>query len=257
MTLLAVEELSVAFRAAEGRRTVVNGVSFSLGRGGRLGLIGESGSGKTTLGRALLDLAPMATGTVRLDGAPRPRDFRYRMQIVFQDPYASLDPRMIVARIASAGLRRFGPGGSEGERRLRGILDAMQLPLDAYGRRLPPELSGGQRPRVCIARALAMHPRFVVANEAVSALDLTVQTEIPALLADLRDRLGFSCLFVSHDMGVIEALADRVVVIREGRVVERGDSADLFARPADAYTRRLLEAVPRLAQGSAGYRLRR
>ncbi len=238
----------------DGRRTLpwsrpapvvaVDDVDIDVREGEIVGLVGESGSGKTTLGRALVGLAPMSAGQVRLDGGPRPADFRRRMQIVFQDPYASLDPRMSVARIVSAGLRRFGPKGSEGERRLREILDGVQLPLDTYGARLPHELSGGQRQRVCIARALVTHPRFVVADEPVSALDLTVQKEVLTLLSDLRSRLGFSCLFVSHDMGVIEALADRALVMKDGRVVERGDCADLFAAPGHPYTRRLLDAVP-------------
>jgi len=240
----------------DGRRTwpwsrpapvvAVDDVDIDIREGEIVGLVGESGSGKTTLGRALVGLAPMNAGHVRLDGAPRPPDFRQKMQIIFQDPYASLDPRMTVARIVSAGLRRFGPKGSEGERRLREILDGVQLPLDTYGARLPHELSGGQRQRVCIARALVTHPRFVVADEPVSALDLTVQKEVLSLLSDLRERLGFSCLFVSHDMGVIEALADRAVVMKDGRVLERADCADLFEAPSHAYTRRLLEAVPRV-----------
>lgn len=224
----------------------VDDVDIDIREGEIVGLVGESGSGKTTLGRALVGLAPMSAGQVHLDGAPRPADFRRRMQIVFQDPYASLDPRMNVARIVSAGLRRFGPKGSEGERRLREILATVQMPLDTYGARLPHELSGGQRQRVCIARALVTHPRFVVADEPVSALDLTVQKEVLALLSDLRERLGFSCLFVSHDMGVIEALADRAVVMKDGRVVERADCADLFETPGHPYTRRLLDAVPRV-----------
>ena len=224
----------------------VDDVDIDVREGEIVGLVGESGSGKTSLGRALVGLAPMCAGDVHLDGAPRPPDFRRRMQIVFQDPYASLDPRMTVARIVSAGLRRFGPKGSDGERRLREILDAVQLPLDTYGARLPHELSGGQRQRVCIARALVTHPRFVVADEPVSALDLTVQKEVLALLSDLRGRLGFSCLFVSHDMGVIEALADRALVMKDGNVVERADCADLFAAPRHPYTRRLLDAVPRV-----------
>lgn len=228
----------------------VDDVDIEIREGEIVGLVGESGSGKTTLGRALVGLAPMNSGQVHLDGAPRPSDFRRRMQIVFQDPYASLDPRMTVARIVSAGLRRFGPKGSEGEKRLRDILDGVQLPLDVYGARLPHELSGGQRQRVCIARALVTHPRFVVADEPVSALDLTVQKEVLTLLADLRERLGFSCLFVSHDMGVIEALADRAVVMKDGRVVERADCADLFAAPSHDYTRRLLDAVPRVVAAS-------
>ncbi|MEO0383823.1 MAG: ABC transporter ATP-binding protein [Pseudomonadota bacterium] len=224
----------------------VDDVDIDIREGEIVGLVGESGSGKTTLGRALVGLASMSAGQVLLDGAPRPRDFRRRMQIVFQDPYASLDPRMTVARIVSAGLRRFGPTGSEGEQRLREILDGVQLPLDTYGARMPHELSGGQRQRVCIARALVTHPRFVVADEPVSALDLTVQKEVLALMSALRERLGFSCLFVSHDLGVIEALADRAVVMKDGRVVERADCADLFSAPGHAYTRRLLDAVPRM-----------
>lgn len=225
----------------------VDGVSLDIGDGEIVGLVGESGSGKTTFGRALVGLAPMAAGDVMLDGAPRPTDFRRSMQIIFQDPFASLDPRMTVARIVSAGLRRFGPKGAEGETRLAEILKAVQLPIEQYGARLPHELSGGQRQRVCIARALVTHPRFVVADEPVSALDLTVQKEVLTLLRDLREKLGFSCLFVSHDIGVIQALADRAMVMKDGRVVESGDCAKVFDDPQTPYTRTLLDAVPRLA----------
>ncbi len=231
-------------RATETR--AVDGVSLTVREGEIVGLVGQSGSGKTTLGRAALDLVPMSAGTVLLDGKPRPRDFRRDMQIIFQDPYSSLDPRRDVASIVAAGLRHRGMDRATKSDRVAELLSAVRLPVERYGGRLPHQLSGGQRQRVCIARALVTHPRFVVADEPVSALDLTVQKEVLALIADLQVRFGFCALFVSHDMAVIEQIAERVVIMKDGKIVETGSRADIFAHPKADYTRRLLSAVPRI-----------
>ena len=242
------------------RRQVVavDDVSLSVQPGEIVGLVGESGSGKTTLGRAILDLVPLAAGSVRFDGRerrPGERRFRKDMQIVFQDPYSSLDPRMTVHQIVAEGLRHSRSLSADAKRaRVADTLDAAQIPLAAYGERYPHELSGGQRQRVCIARAVVTRPRFVVADEPVSALDLTVQKEILTLLKRLQDQLGFSALFISHDIGVVEEIADRIVVMYRGRIVEAGMKTSFFARPTHPYTRHLLSAVPELVKDEAGIR---
>ena len=263
--LVEARDVSVAFA---GSRTwpwsrpavtrAVDDVTLAVHAGEIVGLVGESGSGKTTLGRAILDLVPVTDGTVLLNGAPRAEAGRaaYReMGIIFQDPYSSLDPRMRVRDIVAEGLRHQ-PALSRAEKaaRVREILDAVQMPETPFGDRYPHELSGGQRQRVCIARALVTHPRFVVADEPVSALDLTVQKEILGLLKALQARLGFAALFISHDIGVVEEIADRVAVMFHGRIVEAADKASFFAMPSHPYSRRLLGAVPELVAAPDGTR---
>ena len=238
------------------RVIAVDDVSLTVRPGEIVGLVGESGSGKTTLGRAILDLVPIRAGTIRFDGRARnagDQSFRKDMQIIFQDPYSSLDPRMTVRKIVAEGLRHSRSLSREAKQaRVVETLDAVQMPLAAYGKRFPHELSGGQRQRVCIARAVVTRPRFVVADEPVSALDLTVQKEILTLLKRLQDQMGFSALFIAHDIGVVEEIADRVVVMYRGRVVEDGPKAVFFARPTHPYTRHLLSAVPELVRGKDG-----
>ncbi|MEM1044786.1 MAG: ABC transporter ATP-binding protein [Pseudomonadota bacterium] len=264
--LVDVRNLAVAF---EGSRTwpwsrpprlqAVDDVSLTVQPGEIVALVGESGSGKTTLGRAILDLVPVSAGSIRVDGesAGRARQIpRHAMQIVFQDPYSSLDPRMTIDTIIAEGLR-LDRSLSRAERRDRvhAMLEAVQMPSAQFGSRFPHELSGGQRQRVAIARALVSRPRFIVADEPVSALDLTVQKEILALLADLQQAMGFAALFISHDMAVVEEIADRVVVLLHGRVVEAAEKAAFFAAPRHPYSRRLLHAVPELAFGTDGQRV--
>jgi oligopeptide/dipeptide ABC transporter ATP-binding protein len=229
----------------------VDEVSLSVLEGETLALVGESGSGKTTLGRTLLRLVEPTAGSIRFDGvelttlAPAGlRELRKQMQIVFQDPFASLDPRMSVGQIVAEGLLVHGLG-SAAERALR-VAEALALVgLDAsLAHRFPHALSGGQRQRVGIARALALKPRFIIADEAVSSLDVSVQAQILQVLAELRTRLGLTMLFITHNLGVVRMIADRVAVMYLGRLVEIGSTADVFARPAHPYTRALLASVP-------------
>ncbi len=264
-TIVEARDVSVTFAGARtwpwSRPAVtraVDDVSLAVHAGEIVGLVGESGSGKTTLGRAILDLVPVSAGTVLLNGAPRAKAGRaaYRdMGIVFQDPYSSLDPRMRVRDIVAEGLRhQQALARADKTARVAEILTAVQMPDAQFGDRYPHELSGGQRQRVCIARALVTHPRFVVADEPVSALDLTVQKEILGLLKTLQARLGFAALFISHDIGVVEEIADRVAVMFHGRLVEAAGKASFFDMPCHPYSRRLLGAVPELAAASDGTR---
>lgn len=229
----------------------VAGVDLSIARGEALGLVGESGSGKSTIGRLLLRLLRPTAGSVRFDGnditaldraALRP--LRRRMQMVFQDPFGSLNPRMTIGAAVADGivLHRLAPR-EEAQARAAALLARVGLPPEAMGR--PPRaLSGGQRQRVAIARALAVEPDFLVADEPVSALDVSVGAEILALLRELRAERGLALLFVSHDLGAVRALCDRVAVLYLGRVMEEGPAEALFRDPRHPYTRALLSASP-------------
>jgi peptide/nickel transport system ATP-binding protein len=255
--LLSLRDLRVTFRGT--RRfwhrgadvAAVAGVSLDVHAGETLAVVGESGSGKTTLGRAALGLVPTAQGAVvfagedllRCSGAAL-RRARRAMQIVFQDPFSSLDPRLRIGAIVGEGLRHDRAlTRAERGRRVHAMLEEVGLPPD-YAERYPHELSGGQRQRVCIARAAVMQPRLIVADEPVSALDVTIQAQILALLAAMRDRHGFSCLFISHDLGVVEQVADRVAVMSRGRIVELASRDRIFDHPQHPYTRQLLAAAP-------------
>ena len=216
----------------------VDDVSFTVGRGQVVGLVGESGSGKTTVGRTLLRLIDPTSGTVNYDGtdiaslSPQAlRPWRRRMQYIFQDPYASLSPRMTVGDILTEGLviQGFGNGAARLDK-AADALDAVEMPRDALAR-YPHEFSGGQRQRLGIARALTMDPEFVVADEPVSALDVSIQAQIVNLLRDLQEKSGLTMLLISHDLSVIEFLADRVVVMYLGRVMEAGPSEAIYAHP--------------------------
>lgn len=229
----------------------VDGVSFQVGRGEVLGLVGESGSGKTTLGRAVLRLVEPTDGSVQFDGtevvglpAPQLKALRSQMQIIFQDPYASLNPRMSVGQIIGEALLLHHIGTrSDRSDRVGDLLEKVGLPRSAAAR-FPHEFSGGQRQRIGIARALAVNPQFIVADEPVSALDVSIQAQIINLLQDLRQELGLSLLFIGHDLSVIEFLCDRVVVMYLGKIMETATAADLYARPRHPYTRALLDAAP-------------
>jgi oligopeptide/dipeptide ABC transporter ATP-binding protein len=234
----------------------VDGVDLALARGEALGLVGESGSGKTTLARVVVGLQEATAGEVRVDGqaieARRPPALARRIAIVFQDPYSSLDPRMTVRQALAELLRvhRLVPRDAV-EARCRELVELVGLApssLDAY----PHQFSGGQRQRIAIARALALEPELLVADEPVSALDVSVQVTVLRLLADLRARLGLTLLFISHDLAVVQHLCDRVAVMYLGRIVEEAPVAQLFADPRHPYTRSLLEAVPRLAPPEPG-----
>jgi oligopeptide transport system ATP-binding protein len=229
----------------------VDGVDLEIARGEALGLVGESGSGKTTLARVVVGLLDATAGEVRFDGQTiegrRAPPLARRIAIVFQDPYSSLDPRMTVRQALSELVRvhRLVPRAGV-EQRCRELVELVGLApssLDAY----PHQFSGGQRQRIAIARALALEPDLLVADEPVSALDVSVQVTVLRLLADLRARLGLTLLFISHDLAVVQHLCDRVAVMYLGRVVEQASVAQLYADPRHPYTRSLLEAVPRLA----------
>ena len=231
-------------------KRAVDGVDLTIGRGETLALVGGSGSGKTTLGRAMVGLIAPAAGSISFRGGKiiswRGRGTRLQreeMQIIFQDPYSSLDPRQRVADIVAEPLRLDTTmDRQQRDMRVREVLAEVGLPTE-FLRRLPHQLSGGQRQRVAIARAIVRRPAFVVADEPVSALDMTVQKQILKLIRDLQERYGFACLFVSHDLGAVEQVADRVAVMQHGKIVEIGDRGDIFDRPQHEYTRRLLDAA--------------
>ncbi|GMA30400.1 ABC transporter ATP-binding protein [Litorihabitans aurantiacus] len=255
--LLEVENLAVTFRLRRRGRVgarelrAVDGVSFTVRAGETLGLVGESGSGKSTTGRALLRLERASGGRVRFDGVDiatlRPaqmREMRTRMQMVFQDPYSSLNPRMTVGESIADSLR-VHRGVPAAQRRDRVAESLRTVGLDpAWAARYPHEFSGGQRQRIGIARALAVEPQLVVADEPVSALDVSVQAQTINLLADLQRRLGLTCLFIAHDLAVVRQLSSRVAVMYLGAIVEIADADDLYRAPAHPYTVSLLSAVP-------------
>jgi oligopeptide transport system ATP-binding protein len=229
----------------------VDGVSFSVAPGETLGLVGESGSGKSTLGRAVLQLVKPTSGSVRFEGreiaglsrrAMRP--LRREMQMVFQDPYASLNPRKRVGQIVGEPLRLQGVArGGELRRQVQGLLERVGLAPEHYDR-FPHEFSGGQRQRIGIARAIALRPKLIVADEPVSALDVSIRAQIVNLLADLQQELGLTYVFVAHDIGIVRHVSDRIAVMHEGKIVEEGPADEVCERPRDAYTKQLLAAVP-------------
>ncbi len=255
--VVIAENLTKRFRIRGGRPwrstdfTAVDDVSFRLRRGTTTAIVGESGSGKSTVAQMVLGLLPPTAGRVLFDGtavaALRGRaalGFRRRVQPVFQDPYGSLDPMYSIYRTIEEPLRVHGVGTrSEREDTVRDLLDKVSLPASVM-RRYPNELSGGQRQRVAIARALALRPEVVVCDEAVSALDVLVQAQILTLLNDLQAELGLSYLFITHDLAVVRQIADDVVVMRQGRVVEAAATTEVFDNPESDYTRRLLDAIP-------------
>jgi oligopeptide/dipeptide ABC transporter ATP-binding protein len=282
--LLQVEGLTKFFPVREGllgrvaaHVKAVDDVSFRVGEGETLGLVGESGCGKTTVGRSILRLIDPTDGLVMFDGAvvhapsadladrlsghalpagdpllskqavggQELRRLRRHMQIIFQDPYASLNPRMSVADIVGESLKvhRLVRGRRALEERVRELLVKVRLD-SSYVNRYPHEFSGGQRQRIGIARALSLSPKFIVCDEAVSALDVSIQAQVINLLMDLREELGLSYLFVAHDLSVVRHISDRVAVMYLGKIVEQGRTVDLFKRPGHPYTRALLSAVP-------------
>lgn len=252
--VLEVEKVTKVFRlrgARKGEVRAVDDVSFTVRRGSTLAIIGESGSGKSTLASIILGLQEATGGEVKLDGrsvvdasARQRKELRRFTQPVFQDPYSSLNPMWTVERIVREPLDTFGVGHkSERRARVLEVLDHVALPSSA-ARVLPGQLSGGQRQRVAIARALAAHPQLLVCDEAVSALDVLVQDQILDLLGDLQKDLGVSCVFITHDLAVVANLADDVVVMKAGKVVEKGSVYDVVRNPQHEYTRGLLDAVP-------------
>jgi peptide/nickel transport system ATP-binding protein len=250
--LLEAVNLVKRFRGPDGvERAAVNDVSFSIGVGETLGIVGESGSGKTTTAQLALALLAPDEGTVRLGGAvwseateAARRPHRRQISVIYQDPLGSFDPRWTVRRIVEDAVpAELYPDGAARRQRAAALLVDVGLTEEHLDRR-PLLLSGGQRQRVAIARALAPEPSLIVCDEPVSALDVTIQAQVLDLLADLQERLGLSYLFISHDLGVIHHVADRVLVMREGRVVETGTAAEIFGAPRDPYTRQLLASLP-------------
>jgi peptide/nickel transport system ATP-binding protein len=227
------------------RLEILKGISFDIPRGTVLGIVGGSGSGKTTLGRTLVRLIEPSAGRLLFDGQDIThlsdadmRALRPRIQMIFQDPMSSLNPRLTVGRTIAAPL-----GARAGDPRVKAALEQVGLPA-AFARRYPHELSGGQRQRVGIARAIAMRPDFILADEIVSGLDVSSQAQVLMLLEQLVAELGLTLVFISHDLSVIRRLCSRVIVLRSGEIVEDATTADLFERPQHAYTRELLDAIP-------------
>jgi peptide/nickel transport system ATP-binding protein len=252
---LSVKNLSKHFKpSAFSKGPVVKAlqdISFDIPRGQVVGLVGESGSGKTTIGRSVLRLIEPTSGEVELDGVDitklSARDLRVqrrKMQYIFQDPFASLSPRMTIGQILTEGLD-IQNIGTKAERRARAekALVAVELPADAFDR-YAHEFSGGQRQRIGIARALTLEPEFIVADEPVSALDVSIQAQVVNLLRDLQVRLGLTMLFISHDLAVVEYICDTVIVLYLGRIMEIAPAAELYAKPSHPYTRALLSAIP-------------
>jgi peptide/nickel transport system ATP-binding protein len=258
--LLRAVDLTVSFASARrGRILAVDGLSLGLRSGEALGLVGESGSGKTTVARAIAGLVAPDGGRIELDGAPltdRSRAARRAIQLVFQDPYASLNPRRTVRGILRELLHVHElAAGQETEARCLELMALVGLPAAALDRK-PAAFSGGQRQRVAIARAIAVEPRLIVADEPVSALDVSVGATILALFARLRTELGLGLLLISHNLAVVAAICDRVAVMYLGRIVEEGPRAAVFDDPRHPYTRALLDAAPRLRPTGSGPRLR-
>ncbi|GAA4167129.1 ABC transporter ATP-binding protein [Shinella granuli] len=249
--LLSVRGLAKHYQTRGATLKILQDISFDIAKGEVVGLVGESGSGKTTIGRSVLRLIEPSAGAVVFDGADltklsggEMRRRRPRMQYIFQDPYASLSPRMTIGEILTEGLKIQGIG-SRAERleRARKALEQVELPPDAINR-YAHEFSGGQRQRIGIARALTLAPDFIVADEPVSALDVSIQAQVVNLLRDLQQRLGLTMLFISHDLAVVEYICDRVIVLYLGRIMEIATSEDLYTRPQHPYTQALMSAIP-------------
>ena len=258
--LLRVENLTLDYALPRRRlftppphHRALDDVSLSLARGESLAVVGESGSGKSTLARAILALERPTSGRVTLCGqdvfaasADQLRALRRHAQMVFQDPYGSLDPRRKVGWIVAEPLEALeAPGRDERRTRITQVLESVGLRA-SDAEKFPHEFSGGQRQRIAIARALVTQPALIVADEAVSALDVSVQAQVLNLFMDLREQLGLSYLFISHDLAVVRQVADRVMVMRDGRIVEQGETEAVFRAPQHPYTQALLAAVPRI-----------
>jgi oligopeptide/dipeptide ABC transporter ATP-binding protein len=258
--LVAVDGLSIRFPVGRvgfwGRQVrfvhAVDDVSFTIGRGETLGLVGESGSGKTTVGRALLRRIEPSAGTIRFDGADithvkgeELRRLRRHMQLVFQDPYASLNPRMSVLELVAEPLVAHGvvKDANAARQQVGELLDRCNLPVDSMDR-YPHAFSGGQRQRIGIARALALRPQFIVADEPVSALDVSVRAQVVNLMQDLQTELGLTYLFIAHDLSVVRHISHRIAILYSGKLVELASTDDVYESPTHPYTEALLSSVP-------------
>lgn len=253
MSLLRVENLDVRYPARHGEPSVkaVSDVSFSLEKGEVLGIVGESGCGKSTLARAILRLIPVHSGSIVFSGDEityaargKLKDVRRDMQVVFQDPFGALNPMHSVGRIIDEPLKVHDIGGSRPRSiRVKELLAQVGLPDSAMHRK-PHEFSGGQRQRIAIARAIALHPKLLIADEAVSALDVSIQSQILNLLSELRKQLDLAMIFISHDLSVVRHISDRIAVMYLGHVVESGNTQTVLAHPQHPYTKALISAVP-------------
>jgi peptide/nickel transport system ATP-binding protein len=256
--LVEVEDLKVYFPLRSGLLfdrhvgdiRAVDGITLSIARGETLGLVGESGCGKSTAGRAILRLYEPTDGRVVFDGRDIThlgdgslRPLRRRMQMVFQDPFASLNPRHSIGRIVGEPLRVYGTNSGEAAQRVRELLEVVGLPSDAVSR-YPHEFSGGQRQRIGVARALALNPEFIVADEPVSALDVSIQAQIINLMEELQEALGLTYLFIAHDLAVVRHISDRIAVMYLGKIVEVASADDLYDNPLHPYTITLLSSIP-------------
>ena len=241
------------FSGPKGLVKAVDGISFTVPRGSTLGLVGESGCGKTTTGRAILNLVAPTEGSVQFDGqeiagfdAAAMLPLRKRMQIIFQDPYSSLNPRLTIEQALTEPMSVHGIGRHHAERRDRAAALLDEVGLDArFLRRYPHEFSGGQRQRICVARALSLEPEFIVCDEAVSAMDVSVQAQVLNLLKELQLRRNLTYIFISHDLSVVKFMADTMAVMEGGRIIEQGNAEEIYANPSEAYTRGLIDAIPR------------
>jgi peptide/nickel transport system ATP-binding protein len=258
--IMDIKELTVSFPLKKnifGKTlevfNAVDDVSFSIAKGETLGLVGESGSGKTTLGRALIRLIDPTSGTIYYKGKDianigeeELRQQRKDLQIIFQDPYGSLNPRLTIGKAIQEPLKVHNMLKNERERKDKVIelMEKVDLKADHFNR-YPHQFSGGQRQRICIARALGMNPDFLICDESVSALDVSVQAQVLNLLNDLKKELGFTCLFISHDLNVVRYISDRIMVMNKGKVVEEGLADDIYFSPKNEYTQRLIESIPK------------
>ena len=259
--LLTVRDLKVHFPVKGGvfQRTVdyvraVDGISFDVPRGKTVGLVGESGSGKTTTGRAIARLVAITDGVIAYEGNDMARlsrveffPFRKKIQVIFQDPFGSLNPRMTIYSIIAEPIDIHFPDWTrvQKEARVADLLEKVGLSAD-FMSRYPHQFSGGQRQRIGIARALAVEPDFIICDEPVSALDVSVQAQIVNLLQDLQEEFGLTYLFIAHDLAVVEHISDQVLVMTEGKIVEQASAEEIYANPQHPYTVKLLEAVPKL-----------
>jgi peptide/nickel transport system ATP-binding protein len=246
-------ERSGFFSGPKGFVKAVDGISFTVPHGRTLGLVGESGCGKTTTGRAILNLVAPTSGSVKFMGveiagrnAAAMLPLRKQMQIVFQDPYSSLNPRLTIEQALTEPMAVHGIGSSHADRRDRAVDLLEEVDLEPqFLRRYPHEFSGGQRQRICVARALSLEPEFIVCDEAVSAMDVSVQAQVLNLLKELQARRNLTYIFISHDLSVVKFMADTMAVMRAGKIVEQGSAEAIYANPAEDYTQRLIDAIPR------------
>lgn len=250
-TVLKVRDLEVTFGSGRHKFRAVKGVSFDVYRGETFGIVGESGSGKTTIGRSIIRVYPASTGSIQFDGQEitgriskeLDRQITQKIQMIFQDPMASLNERAKIDYIISEGLQGRGLSKAEISEKVNKALRAVGLPPE-FATRFPHEFSGGQRQRIGIARALIMDPEFIIADEPISALDVSIRAQVLNLMSQLQKERGLTYLFISHDLSVMRFICDRIAVVHKGEIVEMSDTETLFEHPTHPYTRALLSAIP-------------